>query len=227
MTTNSAPLKTTKVVLKKGENRGVDLNEDSVNFEILFRVHSPSGQPFYLAVADQTAVNSGNIQYQKADKGELSGTVKQDKNVYQSYFLALKSDVENPHELVVEVSKTELPKTSMEMPVQPQPDKFSSVPASVKEESISWVNIAIIIAVIGVIGLGFYWYSKKTPSQSVDRQPSRAKPSSPVFGMKSPAKRMLEPSKSIEAPSHSISKPGSPNPSSANPLLQRLKNLNL
>lgn len=177
----------------------VDLNGDTTNFEASFRVASTNKEPFYLLVVDQTTLdNTPNLEYKKIENGEISGNVRQDKNVYQNYFLILKAD--NPCECVVEISKKELPKTPTPPPMPQAPQQ---PPPVVHKDGFNWKKILLILAVIAFLGVAFYLYSKKnTPPTEV--------------GFK-----FYSPPKSSRSPVHSEHN------SADHGLLDRLKKLNL
>jgi len=70
----------------------IDLNKDKVNFELDFQVESMNGVPFEALVVTQEMLDSETpLEYQKAN-GVISGKIVSDKNIYQNYFLILKSD---------------------------------------------------------------------------------------------------------------------------------------
>mgnify|MGYP000676862019 CR=1 FL=1 len=85
----------------------IDLNGSTTNFDINFKVVSENKQPFQVIVADQSTIdNNPNLAFQTAN-GEISGQLTQDKNIYQNYFLILKS--EQPCVCLVEINKKEIP----------------------------------------------------------------------------------------------------------------------
>ena len=159
----------------------VDLNGDTTNFDITFKVVSKNREPFDIIVADQTTIdNSPELHYNRANQGEMSGHIVQDKNVYQNHFLALRSD--QPCECTVEITKKEIPpKQSEKEPLDYAPPN----PVEEKEESsINWKLILIVILVIaGGIALYFIYKSDKkkkelessphnSPEKSVQNSPS-------------------------------------------------------
>lgn len=78
----------------------IDLNGDVTNFNLKFSVKSKDNSEFEAIVVDQNTLdNNQNIEYKKAP-GTISGNIVADKNVYQNYFLLLKSEI--PSECVVE-----------------------------------------------------------------------------------------------------------------------------
>jgi hypothetical protein len=85
----------------------IDLNGQSVNFDINFRVESVDGSEFEMLVLDQTTLdNIQEFNYKKV-KGSISGNVLSDKNVYQNHFLILKAN--KPTNVDVIINKKELP----------------------------------------------------------------------------------------------------------------------
>lgn len=140
----------------------IDLNGDSVNFRIKFAVKSKNGEPFELTVADQTTLDNNNLVYEKVTNGQRSGEVFQDKNVYQNFFLVLKS--EQPCQVMVNFVKEELPKTSTKpaqlVPAQPAPPE--------KQDGFGWVKLLLIVVVLVAIGAGVYWYSKNNSDNVID-----------------------------------------------------------
>lgn len=70
----------------------VDLNGDAINFKVLFHISSPEGRPFESVIIDQSTLDHNDtIEYRQVPDGILSGEIVADKNVYQNYFIALRS----------------------------------------------------------------------------------------------------------------------------------------
>lgn len=192
----------------------IDLNGDSINFEATFRIISKDKQPFHILVIDQTSLdNNPNPEYQLADKGEISGTIKQDKNVYQNFFILLKAD--KPCECEVLIDKRELPKNNnLILPQVPlaKPQVTQSTTTQ-ENSSFSLFKILFIIGAILVIAYLFYLYSKKDPKQVENTVPKNLK----VYS-----------ASASEVGSPKNSAKGSPEPSGEeNPLLSRLKKLKI
>jgi len=162
----------TKKTYKLGKIKQlIDLNGDSTNFNIQFKVTSKNGEPFDIVVVDQTTLdNSPELEYRKAN-GQMSGNMIQDKNVYQNYFIVLKSDQEC--ECDVEIVKKELPKTMNDHP-NLQPPRINAE-SKLNEKQTNWKTWAIVgIVIIGGIVLYMIWNSdkKKTASDGIeDQQP--------------------------------------------------------
>lgn len=166
----------------------IDLNGDSTNFRIKFTVRSKNNQPFDLTVVDQTTLdNNPSLQYEKATNGQRSGEIMEDKNIYQNYFLVLRAD--EPCQVLVDITKEELPKTQPPLPLPSSPNP--------KEDGFNWVKILLVVGVIAVIGSTLYWYSKREEE--------------PIFDGKLFSPPRASPELSVPA----------------NPLLQKLKSLNL
>ena len=70
----------------------IDLNKDKKNFELDFQVESSDGKHFDALIVTQEMLDSENpLEYQKA-QGFISGKIVADKDVYQNFFLLLKSN---------------------------------------------------------------------------------------------------------------------------------------
>jgi hypothetical protein len=70
----------------------VDLNADMINFVTNFTAKSTNNEEFECLVVDQATLdNNSDLQYKKVP-GIISGSVSSDKNVYQNYYLILRSD---------------------------------------------------------------------------------------------------------------------------------------
>jgi hypothetical protein len=85
----------------------IDLNGETTNFDLSFSVTSKGKQPFDLLVVDQSTLdNNPNLEFKRANEGSMSGNIISDKNIYQNYFLCLKS--ETPCEVDVTIDKKEI-----------------------------------------------------------------------------------------------------------------------
>lgn len=91
----------------------IDLNDDSTNFDLSFTVTCHDDTPFQMLVVDQTTLdNNPELEYKNV-KNSISGNIVSDKNIYQNYFLILKS--EKVCKVDVETIKKVLPKTPTEV----------------------------------------------------------------------------------------------------------------
>jgi hypothetical protein len=136
----------------------IDLNGDSINFDIHFKVYSTDKKPFDLVVVDQATLdNTPILPYQKVETGEIEGQVVQDKNVFQSNYIVLKSD--EPCTCVVETFKKELPKT-VEQPkpkITPKPLTNNIIKTN---ETYPWGKILLVVLVLGIGSYFFFFYNK-------------------------------------------------------------------
>jgi len=137
----------------------IDLNGETVNFEISFRVTTLNKEPFEVLVTDQNTLdNTQDMPYKKAE-GEISGNIVQDSDVFQNYLLILRA--ENPCECEVEIHKKEIPKALKQSPLPPADTKP-------KDDSINWLKIAIIVLLVAGAGYLVYRfvYKAKTGEKS-------------------------------------------------------------
>lgn len=157
----------------------IDLNGPLANFEATFKVQTKNGEPFDLLVVDQTTLdNNPDLPYQKA-QGEISGTVTENKGVFQNYFLVLKADP--PCECQVEIILREIPRAEVKAPppVPQKEDKSKIVQVNKKfEKKLNWKKILLFLGLTVACCVGIYFYV--TRSDSVPSSPSpKPKSSSP------------------------------------------------
>lgn len=161
----------------------IDLNGDSINFDIQFKVTSKNKEPFDMLVVDQTTLdNNPTLEYKKVDKGEISGNIVHDKNIYQNYFIILKAD--NLCECNVEIIKKELPKTAIveSLPSKSIVDKTNN--------NFNWINIILIAGVVIILVVSiymFYWRTSTTSDNMLDS------PRNSVRELQIDSPRMLSP----------------------------------
>ncbi len=107
----------------------IDLNGQTTNFDLSFAVTSKGKQPFDLIVVDQSTLdNNPNLEFKRANEGSMSGNIISDKNVYQNYFLCLKSDT--PCEVEVSIDKKEIsPNLNVQEPNQYNDLNMPSMPS--------------------------------------------------------------------------------------------------
>lgn len=130
----------------------IDLNGSSTNFELTFRVNSHNKEPFDMLVVDQTTLDSNpSLEYKHVANGEMTGSLKNDKNVYQNYFLIIKA--EKPCQCDVEINKREMP--IQQKPVPPP------APAPEPKSSVNWIKIGLILLCVSIGGYILYRLSKK------------------------------------------------------------------
>jgi hypothetical protein len=158
----------------------VDLNGDSTNFDVSFKVTCHDDTPYNLLVVDQTTLdNIPELKYKEASK-TISGNIVADKNVYQNYFLILKSA--RPCIVDVELTKKVLPKTptgpvdSVGSPIVPSrgPGTANQRRTVVSQSNpINRKKIGLIALVV-IIGFGILWwlYKRKGSDDKDGKEPS-------------------------------------------------------
>jgi hypothetical protein len=155
----------------------IDLNGDSTNFDLSFKVTCQDDTPFQLLVVDQTTLdNTPELIYKEANN-TISGNIVADKNVYQNYFLILKS--EKNCLVDVELTKKNLPRTPTVDDVKSippsnlpdpnyKPKRAVTSPPSPPSSGINWKKIGLIIIVL-IIGAGVLWWMYKKKGKSVEK----------------------------------------------------------
>jgi hypothetical protein len=142
----------------------IDLNGDSVNFDMTFKVTCHDDTPFKMLVVDQTTLdsNSDNLEYKEVTNS-LSGNILADKNVYQNYFLILKSDKEC--KVDVELDKKDLPITQE---IEKPTNNFHKMHKELleSESSFDLKKILLISVIIGGSLLLWYLYYKNTKDKN-------------------------------------------------------------
>ena len=126
---------------------------------------------FYAVVIDQTTLdNNPELQFKKSNNGMIGGNIVYDKNVYQNYFLCLKSDQEE-HLVDMVIEKKEIqPNLEQHSKYENTPNIENFDPTIIKKSiSINWQIIFIVILVCGA--LIYLWYSrnKKTVSHEIGK----------------------------------------------------------
>ena len=80
-----------RLVLTK-KKQLIDLNQDSAIFDIEIKAKTKnSTDEFSGIILSQTDLDSGDFKYKKF-KGSLNARIKNDKDIYQNFFLCLKSE---------------------------------------------------------------------------------------------------------------------------------------
>jgi hypothetical protein len=148
----------------------IDLNGDKTNFDLSFTVKSTDKSPFEAIVVSQAQLDDGEpLPYKNVSQGLISGNIVSDKNVYQNYFLLLKS--ENEVECQIEIDIKDIPpKINLDQSKQVQVSRESQQDmANVKKMSNSKNNppksnlTKILLIICGIIGVGLvlYFFYKK------------------------------------------------------------------
>ena len=154
----------------------IDLNKELTNFDINFSVKEKGGKSFQLAVVDQTTLDSGNDIPYETINGETSANLISNKDVYQNYFLCLKTSENHPDGVVVDININ-----GREIPAETVTDttRNDTTPQIVKTQTENtgvlvflkknWKFIAAIIVLIAV-GV-FVYYFNRTNTTKGDNSP--------------------------------------------------------
>ena len=99
----------------------IDLNQNSINFDITFTAKSKNKETYEIVIVDQATLDSEvpNLQYKKATNGEISGNIINDKNIYQNHFIIIKAE-EKDCEVDIIIDKKEIPVSVQPQQVEPQ-----------------------------------------------------------------------------------------------------------
>jgi hypothetical protein len=141
----------------------IDLNGDHTNFDLTFTATSLDNSEFHALVIDQNTLDKvphDRLEFKKAT-GSISGNIVSDNNIYQNFFLCLKSD--KPCQVEVVINKKEIqPKPRKEVnPVPQQTVKQDPI----KDSNTNWKLIFIVIVLIIGGGLCYYMYVNKKKQQ--------------------------------------------------------------
>ena len=122
----------------------IDLNGESINFNINFNISSPSNCMYQLTVVSQEDIDNGDIKF-KDVKGSISGELSNTNNKHQHFYLILKSN--NECMLDVNIDKTELPISSSLSQTRSPPSNPSTPKTNYKKLLFIFLGIAIIIGI--------------------------------------------------------------------------------
>ena len=143
----------------------IDLNGDATNFNAKFTLTSEKGDEFDMLVVDQTMLdNQKELQYKRVTEGTISGKIELDKNVYQNYFIILKSD--KPTDINVEIEFERLPDRMPQEKYNPQLQPPPPPPPPKK--SRLWVKILIGVAILAAIVLIYFMFFHKKEGKDVE-----------------------------------------------------------
>lgn len=152
----------------------IDLNKDYVNFKVEFTVISENKTPFYMIVVDQENLDSGDLlDYKYVDTGIISGSLQNDQNIYQNYFICLKSD--EPCTCYVNIQLTKLEETFITPEQAGLVEGDKQIPPSTDSRDCTTIvgfcykyKIIIALLIIVVFGLLYYYMS----SDFLDMKPT-------------------------------------------------------
>lgn len=207
----------TKKVYKIGpEQQLLDLNGNLTNFEASFKVETRPPKPFDIAVVDQTAVdNNEEFAYESITTGVSSGTVKQDKNIHQNFYIAIRAS--EPCECIVEISihpiegivnNAELEHITHHAPIPQSSGKKSN-----------WLLYLLLAGIVG--GFAFYMFVYKTKPVVAPKTDSGGLPNHVQRVSFLPPKPALNPVPKPVAPRPDVPRPDVPRPVVSRPVVSR------
>lgn len=119
----------------------IDLNGQYTNFRVKFDLRSIDGKPFQAVIVDQTILDSGDqLSFREAPTGELMGEMVADNNVYQNYFLVLRSD--SPVDVHVTITFEPLPDYIKK-------ESFQETTSTEGGQVLTLRNLCIVLLLIG------------------------------------------------------------------------------
>ena len=222
-----------------GMKQLVDLNGESVNFSLTFKVSSIDRSNFDAIVMNQTMLDStDNIEYKQSRDGIFSGKITSDDNTYDNYFLVLRANP--PCDVAVDIEKRDI-KSS----VDPKGIITNRKPAVAPKRSLV-KPILLLIVIVGGAALLYYMYKRSerkkvsgdapppllelapvvTQVAPVVLPPHFSPPAPVVRSPVAPVVAFVEAAVSTPAPVISAPVVSAP-VVKINPLLARLKNLNI
>lgn len=162
-------MKTSHVYSLSSTKQLIDLNGDTVNFDINFTVTTKNQKPFDMIVIDQIGLDNNPTLEYKTVQTTISGHLVADKNVYQNYFIILKSSEKAEVEVVID--KTEIP-PNIETP-PPVVEKALGTQEPVKSSKKMNIKLILVIVVLLVGSFFLYkFYTAKSKPSVIDLKPA-------------------------------------------------------
>ena len=159
---------TTKTYNVTKRNQIIDLNGDSVNFDVTFNAKSKEGKPFYVSVVDQDSLDKGEkINFKQSENGEISANIVSDKNIYKSYNLVIRADEDCQVDITIDkklIQPVVQQPVAQPNPVQQAPMQVARPPQK-KKGWKSWKKIMLIVVVVlGIALLAYFYFGGKSSS---------------------------------------------------------------
>ena len=164
----------------------IDLNQDSTNFKAEFKVAAKDQDKiFNVLIANQSQLDDPNIinlEFKEA-KGQIGGSIMADKNIFQNYFVILKSndDQEVDLEITLEPLPDNIPQPPnpntqvQQLPSPPQKTSF------LKSKYFVWILVGIIgLVLLYFIYTNYYAKKKENNTRSIEPTPNQSKNPSPL-----------------------------------------------
>jgi len=127
----------------------VDINKNFTNFICKFEVESENKQPFEMVVINQRLLdNDGVINFMSVD-GETSGEFTMDKNIFDNWFIALRSS--EPVKVFVKIS------------LKPLPDNIINN-QNIKQNKYNYSIFIALLVILFIILYNMYLHNKTSTS---------------------------------------------------------------
>ncbi len=171
-----------KIVRLNKTKQLIDLNEDKINFELEFTVQSTDKKPFYIVVATQEDLDSGNeLEYKDVENGIITGNITADKDFYKNYYLVLKSNEENECNILINIKdippNQEFKNMLLQQQQQQQMEMYNNeqerlrktqdIPA-IDEQNQRWKYITILIGLLIGGALIYYFFFRNNVKSDID-----------------------------------------------------------
>ena len=129
----------------------ISINDETINFNASFSITSTKNIPFQCIIANQHILDTtdpSELQYEKFTS--TSGEVIVNNNVYQHWYIILKSA--EPNEVEIEINFEKLPdyipQIQPSTPTIPSQPKETSVVVKAKNDNVQYIMYLIILLVI-------------------------------------------------------------------------------
>jgi len=206
----------------------IDLNKEFTNFDINFSVKEKSGKSFQLAVVDQTTLDSGNDIPYETINGETSANLISNKDVYQNYFLCLKTTENHPDDVVVDININgrEISAETVDYTTTPQIVKTQNGVIVFLKKNWKVITVITVLILVGVFV--YYCYFNHTNITKDNNSPQLLES---ITETHSPVKPEIECEPVIETvtptppPKPTLPQPPSPTSPLNTNLLNKLKNI--
>jgi hypothetical protein len=158
----------------------VDLNGDMINFITNFTAKSTNNEEFECLVVDQNTLdNDSELQYKKVP-GIITGTVSSDKNIYQNYYLILRSKDPCNVDVTLETQHLDdiiIQNKEIQTILQPQPTHQELLITPQEPEKSLFMNWKTIIAVASICFVVYFVFIKNNTPTYTSSSHSFTKPS--------------------------------------------------
>ena len=125
----------------------IDLNDESVNFDISFKVESTSKKEFLASIIDQNLLDENNYEYKPSINGEFEGQVIANKNRdFINYYLILKAIDNEPCEVIVTLNKQTIERYDEEKLTKENNKSFNIL--SILQKNWKYILVFVILTLL-------------------------------------------------------------------------------